>query len=246
MVEVRRHFHEQLAELEAGVQVMGTETAALFQRAIDAIASQDPAACDEVVAGDDRVDALYLEIERGIVGLFALQGPVASDLRLLAALLHVDLHLERIADMAVNVAKIARAASGLPQNPHVLEQLQTMGAIALTELAAALRAFADRDLGLARQLPAMDEPLDELNRGMLRAVLADAADRGRLEWGVRMHVVSRQIERVGDHAVDIAEQAAYLVTGVFQEFTDASHPEVEKVAKGAAGTVGSGGSAREE
>jgi phosphate transport system protein len=73
----------------------------------------------------------------------------------------------------------------------------------------------------------MDDPLDRLNRGMLRLVLAASDDRRMLEWGIRMCVVSRQIERIGDNAVDIAEQVAFLVTGEFREFTDASHPEIE-------------------
>jgi len=73
-------------------------------------------------------------------------------------------------------------------------------------------------------LPEMDEPIDRLNRGMLQEVLQIADDKRMLEWGIRMHVISRQIERVGDHAVDIAEQVAFLLTGEFREFTDASHP----------------------
>ena len=231
MVEVRRHFHEQLAELESVIQRMGTASRTLFQRALDTVASDDVAECDAVIAGDDEVDAFYLEIERGVVELFALQGPVASDLRFLATLLHINLHLERVADMGVNVAKIARAAHGLPHNPTVLGHLKDMGAIALTMLSTAMEALERRDVGLARELPSMDEPLDELNRGMLAEVLMESTSRGMLEWGINMHVVSRQIERVGDHAVDIGEQVAYLVTGAFQEFTDASHPEVEEAAK---------------
>jgi phosphate transport system protein len=73
----------------------------------------------------------------------------------------------------------------------------------------------------------MDEPIDRLNRAMLHEVLAAAGEEGMLEWCVDMHVVARQIERVGDHAVDMGEQLAFLVTGEFREFTDASHPEVE-------------------
>jgi len=228
MVEIRRHFHEQLAELEGVVLRMGIATERLFRRALVAATSGDVDECDAVVAGDDEIDAFYLEIERGVIELFATQGPVASDLRFLAALLHINLHLERIADMAVNVAKIAKLAAGLPHNPEVLEHLDEMGSIALEMLAAVMDAFARRDVGLARQLPAMDQPLDELNRGMLAEVIVESTTKAMLEWGVHMHVVSRQIERVGDHAVDIGEQVAYLVTGQFQEFTDASHPEVEE------------------
>ncbi len=231
MVEIRRRFHEQLAELESTIVRMGQASHDLFRRALDAVASGSPDDADLVIAGDDQVDAYYMEIERGVVELFALQGPVASDLRFLATLLHINLHLERVADMGVNVAKIVKAAHHLPANPTVLETLRHMGTIALEMLSVSMDAFSRRDVGLARELPAMDEPLDELNRGMLAEVLMESKGRPMLEWGIHMHVVSRQIERVGDHAVDIGEQVAYLVTGVFQEFTDASHPEVEESAR---------------
>jgi phosphate transport system protein len=180
-----------------------------------------------VIRGDDEVDQLYLDIERRILGLFALQTPVASDLRLLTALLHINLHLERIADQAVNMAKITKLADGLPPIPTVLQHLGEMGALALGMVGAAMAALARRDLDLARSLPELDDPLDRLNRGMLQQVLAASNDQRMLEWGIRMHVVSRQLERVGDNAVDIAEQVAFLVTGEFHEFTDASHPEIE-------------------
>ena len=231
MVEPRRHFHEQLDQLEATVQGMGRDAGDLFRQSIQAVERDDPDLCDVVVAGDDHVDALYMQIETAVVELFALQGPVASDLRLLATLLHVNLHLERVADMAVNVAKIAKAAHGLPHNPQAMAHLVEMSAIALAMLEAAMDALARRDLNLARDLPTMDDPLDDLNRGMLADILVDADSRPMLEWGVHMHVVSRQIERVGDHAVDIGEQVAYLVTGTFQEFTDASNPAADLAMK---------------
>jgi phosphate transport system protein len=166
-----------------------------------------------VIRGDDEVDQLYLDVERRILGLFALQTPVASDLRLLTALLHINLHLERIADQAVNLAKITKLAHGLPPNPTVLQHLGEMGALALGMAAAAMAALARRDLELARSLPELDDPLDRLNRGMLGQVLAASDDKRMLEWGIRMYVVSRQLERIGDNAVDIAEQVAFLVTG---------------------------------
>ncbi|MEA2534800.1 MAG: phosphate transport system protein [Actinomycetota bacterium] len=231
MVETRWHFHEQLAELESIIMRMGLAAHELFSRALEVVVSGNEADADEVIAGDDEIDAFYMEIERGIVVVFATQGPVASDLRFLATLLHINLHLERIADMGVNIAKIVKAAHGLPPNPRVLATLQEMGGIALGMLTVAMDAFARRDVSLARSLPAMDDPLDDLNRGMLAEILMESDGRPMLEWGVHMHVVSRQIERVGDHAVDIGEQVAYLVTGVFQEFTDASHPEVEASAR---------------
>ena len=227
MHEVRRRFHEDLRALEGEVQQTGTQAQLLLEQALQALARSDPAICDDVISGDDEVDQLYLDVERRILHLFALQTPVASDLRLLTALLHINLHLERIADQAVNLAKITKLAHGLPPNPTVLQHLEEMGAIALGMVGAAMHALARRDLELTRSLPEMDDPLDRLNRGMLQLVLAASDDQRVLEWGIRMYVVSRQIERIGDNAVDIAEQVAFLVTGEFREFTDASHPEIE-------------------
>jgi phosphate transport system protein len=227
MREVRRRFHEELRALEGEVQQTGAQARLLLEQALQALAHRDLEGCDAVIAGDDEVDELYLDVERRILGLFALQTPVASDLRLLTALLHINLHLERIADQAVNIAKMTKLADGLPQSPKMLQHLEEMGALALGMVGAAMHALARRDLQLARRLPEMDDPIDRLNRGMLRRVLAVSEDKPMLEWGIRMYVVSRQIERIGDNAVDIAEQVAFLVTGEFREFTDASHPELE-------------------
>jgi phosphate transport system protein len=225
--EVRRRFHEELRALEGEVQQTGAQAKLLLEQALQTLARGDPLICDQVIRGDDEVDELYLDVERRILHLFALQTPVASDLRLLTALLHINLHLERIADQAVNIAKITKLADGLPPSPTVLQHLEEMGALALGMVGAAMHALARRDLELARRLPEMDDPIDRLNRGMLRQVLAVSQDKRMLEWGIRMYVVSRQIERIGDNAVDIGEQVAFLVTGEFREFTDASHPEVE-------------------
>ena len=227
MPEVRQRFSEELRALEGEVQQTAAQAQLLLEKALQALISGDLEICDEVVRGDDEVDKLYLDIERRILHLFALQTPVASDLRLLTALLHINLHLERIGDQAVNLAKITTAAVGLPQNPPVLHDLEEMGAVALRMIKASMEALAHRDLELARELPQMDDPIDELNRGMLEKVLEASADKRMLEWGIRMYVVSRQLERIGDNAVDIGEQVAFLVTGQLREFTDASHPEIE-------------------
>lgn len=228
MTEARIRFHDELRKVEDAVQQMGVLAERQLEKAMRALESTEAGITGEVIAGDDEVDRYYLEIEMRILDLFALQTPVASDLRLLTALLHINLHLERIGDMAVNIAKIAQLVDGLPRSPGVLQHLGEMGGIALRMVAASLDAFGRRDVELCRTLPKMDEPIDRLNRGMLAEVLAIADDKRMLEWGIRMHVVSRQIERVGDHAVDIGEQVAFLVTGEFQEFTDASHPELER------------------
>jgi phosphate transport system protein len=124
--EVRQRFHEELRALEGEVQQTGAQARLLLDKALEALASGDLGLCGEVIDGDDEVDRLYLDVERRILHLFALQTPVASDLRLLTALLHINLHLERVGDQAVNLAKITAAAAGLPQNPPVLQDLAEM------------------------------------------------------------------------------------------------------------------------
>ena len=227
MGEARQRFHEQLRTLEDDIQELGGQVGRLLTMALQGLSKGDVAVCDEVVRGDDEVDRRYLDIEQRIFSLFALQTPVARDLRLLTALLHINLHLERIADQAVNLAKITCLADGLPPNPQVLQGLGEMGTRALDMMGTAMQALARRDLELAHGLATLDDAVDELNRGMLERVLAAAGDPGMLEWGIRMYVVARQIERIGDNAVDIGEQVAFIVSGRFQEFTDASHPELE-------------------
>ena len=227
MPEVRQRFSEELRALEDEVQQTATQAELLLEQALEALLGGDLALCDQVVRGDDEVDALYLDVEQRILHLFALQTPVATDLRLLTALLHINLHLERVGDQAVNMAKIAKLADGLPQISEVLRDLEEMGASALRMVRTAMVALARRDVHLARTLPELDDPVDQLNRGMLPKVLEASGDKRMLEWGIRMYVMSRQIERIGDNAVDIGEQVAFLVTGQFREFTDASHPEIE-------------------
>ena len=156
--------------------------------------------------------------------LLALQTPVASDLRLLSAMLHIDLHLERIGDQAVNIGKIYLSVRELPASRSVLGKIQEMCDIVSPMIRTAMEAFRLRDLDLCLKLPRMDDPVDRLNMGMYQEVSALADDPGMLDWGLRMLVVARQLERVGDNAVDIAEQVGFLLTGEFREFTDASHP----------------------
>jgi phosphate transport system protein len=221
--EVRSRFHQELAALEEEVLRSGESVLVMVSRAVSALVRKDDGLALEVIAADDEVDGIYMDIERRILDAFALQAPVATDLRLLSAILHINLHLERVGDQAVNVSKMALAARKLPSSETILLHLSEMGDIVVAMLRTAMEALAQRDLDLCLRLPAMDDPVDELNRGMYRHVVKLSSDEAALEWGIRMNVVARQLERVGDNAVDIGEQVAYLLTGDFREFTDASH-----------------------
>ena len=225
MVEVRRRFREELDALEAEVNEAGLLSAEAVRLAVDALVRRDDGQIQRVIDGDDEIDRRYVDVERRIIDLLATQTPVASDLRLVSALMHINLHLERVGDQAVNIAKMCRATSSLPSQETILVRLQEMGDIVVRMMRTAMDAFTRRDLELCKKLPLMDDPVDDLNRGMYRQVVKLADDPSGLEWGIRMNVVARQLERVGDNAVDIGEQVAFMLTGEFREFADASHPD---------------------
>jgi phosphate transport system protein len=225
MVKARRHFHEELEALELNVLSLGELSERALSRAVDLLHTRDETEAASIVAGDDEIDQYYVDIEQRWLELLALQTPVAGDLRLLSVILHMNFHLERIGDMAVNIAKIAMATKDLPTQATIVTHLREMGDVVRPMIRTALDAFARRQLALARRLPSMDDPVDRLNREMYREVAACAGDQDLLEWAVRMMVVSRQLERVGDHAVDIGEQVAFLLTGEFEEFSDASESD---------------------
>jgi phosphate transport system regulatory protein PhoU len=231
MQETRKKFHEELADLETDLHHLGDLAAVSVKDAVEALVARDDDLARVVVDADDPIDELYLKIDQGVLQLLALQSPVASDLRLVSALMHSCLHLERIGDQAVNVAKLHLAARALPGSDALRLQIGEMGAIVVGMVRTAMDAFARRDLDLCRTLPALDDPVDRLNRATHLEALKLADDPKALDWGMHMNLAARALERVGDNAVDIGEQVEYLITGEFREFTDASHP-VEEVDDG--------------
>jgi phosphate transport system protein len=194
------------------------------QKAVEAVLEHDDDAAEAVVVGDDEIDAIYLELDHEMLALLALQAPVAADLRLISVIMHSSLHLERIGDQAVNVAKVYRVSSNLPRNATIIQQIGEMGDIVVDMVRVAMDALRRRDLELCTRLPKMDDPVDRLNRNMHFEVAKLADDPKALEWGMHMNLAARALERVGDNAVDIGEQVSFLVSGEFREFTDASHP----------------------
>jgi phosphate transport system protein len=219
---LRISFQEELDRTEAALQEEGEFVLRALRGALNALAEQDAELSDEVIAFDDQVDAIYFSIQGGIQALLARQTPVARDLRLVLALLHSNLHLERMGDYCVTIAKLTKLVSEFEPDPELIDAFADMGARAEGMIRVALDSFANRDVEGAESLVELDEMIDRANRRVVGQVLALGSDPERLEWGLRMITVSRCLERIGDHAVDIGEQVAYLVTGEFREFTDAS------------------------
>ena len=220
---MRVEFRQRLDQLEASVQEQGELCLRALRGAVSALESQDAELCDEVIAFDDEIDLRYHRIEKLVEETLALETPVASDLRLVLAVLHNSIHLERIGDQSVTIAKLTKLTSELETRHDLVEGLREMGDRCEEMVKLSLDSFANRDVELARSLVDLDELVDRTNRRVTDKVLEMATSPGLQEWGMRMIVVARCLERVGDNAVDIGEQTAFLVTGEFHEFTDASH-----------------------
>jgi phosphate transport system protein len=224
-MNIRVTFQEELDQLEASLQEEGALVLRVLRGALNALAQRDVELADEVIAFDDDVDRRYVEIEEAIQSLLARQTPVATDLRLVLAMLHMNLHLERMADYCVTIAKLTKLVADVEGDPMLVQSLEEMGERAEEMIRVALDSFANRDLDGAESLVDLDELIDRSNRRFVERVVEIVAEPGLREWVLRMVIVSRAIERIGDHAVDIGEQTAFLLTAEFREFTDASHPE---------------------
>jgi len=227
MAETRTHFREELGRLEG--QALGAFDLVMeaLDRVAEALQHQDIELAQLVIEDDDRLDGRYLEVHQGVLSLLARQAPVATDLRLIAALLEVIKHLERMGDQCVNICKmLPLAGNEPPTHPQVLGLIVEMARQARTEVSQAKEAFARRDVGLAEDLVTRDEALNRMNRECFRLAIEVGDDPDTREWAMHMMLVARWLERIGDNAVDIGEQTAFVVTGLFREFTDASHPEL--------------------
>jgi phosphate transport system protein len=224
-IRLRVNFREELDKTEqaalGGIDIVLGQ----IDRCVEAVEHQDVELAEFIVADDDRVDGRYLEVHQSILSLLALQAPVAGDLRTVAALLHVIKHVERMGDQCVNIAKLLPLSGHEPPvDGEILSRVLRMGRAARDEVALCRRAFAERDLGLAEDLVRSDREINRLNREIFQLAVAAGTDADVREWAMTMTMVARAFERVGDNAVDIGEQTAFVVTGLFREFSDSSHP----------------------
>ena len=225
-LEARHGYREELTRLETRALDGLDLVVVALDRTVEAIEHQDVERAELVIAGDDVIDGRYLEVHQAILTLLATQAPVATDLRLIAALLHVMKNIERMGDQCVNVAKlIPIAGHEPPADQQILDNLVRMGHSLRSEIWQAKRAFKERDVDMARDLVRLDDVVDRLNRDCFHLAIEIGDDHDRREWAMTMMLVARALERLGDNAVDIGEQVAFVVTGLFREFEDASHPD---------------------
>jgi phosphate transport system protein len=222
---MRISFQEELSQLELALRTEGDLVLRSLRGAVEAVCAQDDELADEVIAFDDDIDAQYAVVAQGVELLLARQTPVATDLRLVLALLHDNLHLERMGDLCTTIAKLTKLSHELAPDASMLDGFREMGERAEQMIRVALRSLEERDRIAAESLLELDELIDRANRRVVNRLLEIGHDVQMREWGLRMILVSRCLERIGDHAVDVGEQTAYLVTGEFREFTDASRQD---------------------
>ncbi len=220
MTEFRSLFHAELNQLEVLLLDMAELAESQIRRSVDALLAGDDQLASEVVLADRRMDRMYVDVERRWHEVMARQTPVASDLRLMSLVLQTGHSLERMGDQASNIAKIVELTAPLPTNQTILLHLREMRSIVLPMVQTAMEALIKRDLNLALRLPELDDPADWINRNMWKEVASCSSDPQLLEWAIHMMLVSRALERVGDRAVDIGEQVAFLLTGEFREFPE--------------------------
>jgi phosphate transport system protein len=225
MPDVRLHYRDHLANLEKSALGGLDLVIASLDRTMEAVQHQDMELAELVIADDDRIDGRYLEVHQEILTLLATQAPVATDLRLISALLHVMHSIERMGDQCVNISKvIPLTGHDAPVHDEMVDRILLMGKQGRSMLSQAKKAFEGRDVELARDLVRQDDLIDNLNKECFQMAVQVGEDQDTREWAMTMMLVARALERIGDNAVDIGEQVAFVVTGLFREFEDASHP----------------------
>ena len=221
--KIRVQYQEDLSNLEEQAMNGLDLVNSALDRTMEAVENQDVELAQMVMADDDIIDGRYLEVHQGLITLLATQSPVATDLRLIAALLHVIKNVERMGDQCVNVCKlIPLVGHEPPVDERLVGVILDMGRKVKVQVAQAKQAFIDRNLAMAVDLVGQDDQVDQLNRECFGLAIEIGDDADRREWAMTMLLAARALERIGDNTVDIGEQVAFVVTGLFQEFEDAS------------------------
>ncbi|MBC8646959.1 MAG: phosphate signaling complex protein PhoU [Thermoanaerobaculia bacterium] len=207
---MKEHFAEQLESLRRNLILMGGEVERQIQRAIEALTDVDSEKARAVIAADEEIDRMEVNIEEQAISLLALQQPVAVDLRFLVAALKINSDLERIGDHAVNIAEGAeRMAGQKPFKPFI--DLPYMAEVAMSMLKQSLDAFVNRDADLAKKVIRRDDILDEKNVSLIRELLTYMAEYPTLiTYCIELISISKNLERVGDLATNICEDTIFI------------------------------------
>ena len=198
-----------------------------LDRAVESVVYQDIELAGMAVADGELIDQRSLEIQQGILTMLARQAPVAGDLRIVAALLHIARCIERMTNQCVTIAKLV-PLSGYesPKDKDIVDAVQRMGQVARSLISQAKDAFGDRNVAAAQDIVRQDVVINRLNREVFSRAVEIGDEVELREWGMFMVLVARCLERVGDNTVQVAEQTEFVVTGFLPEPTKASQPTV--------------------
>jgi len=224
----RRHFHDQLDELQEKLLEMAGLVESLVDKAVKAIIARDPSVAPDVIRTDDRVDEIEIDIDERVLELLALHQPMARDLRQVMSTLKAANDLERVGDHAVNIAKAARRISKMPPMPEVPE-LAEMSDITQGMLADSLAAFVSRNPGTARMVCVRDDRVDNLRRSLYRILVTHMMEEPRrISPALELLLVAGNVERIADLSTNIAEDVVFLVEGrTIKHHAEAAGPEAE-------------------
>lgn len=231
--EIRRTFHQELDQLRDDlIRLAGMVTEALAG-GTEALLAGDLQAAEAIIAGDDEIDELSLEIDEHCFRLLALQNPLASDLRHIIAAIRLSSEIERSADLVTNIMKAARRLYGSPLDPRLRGLIEQMSRHVHRLFRLAIDAYADRNEGLAAALDDMDDDVDDLHAEYIRTIFEVHEDGTTpLQMSVQLALVGRYYERIGDHAVNIGERVRYMVTGWLPEHTGAARLAAKRASAG--------------
>jgi phosphate transport system protein len=216
--ETRHQFHESLRQLEHmtldGLDLVIQQ----LDSALQSVRRQDVELAATVVSGDGRIDTRYGEIHQGVLSLLARQTPVAGELRLVAALLHIVRCIERMGDQCANIAKLVPLSGyEVAKDNHILATIEQMGELVRVQVSQAKEAFATRDLALARELATRDGEVNRLDREVFIRAVEVGDDLAVREWAMFMILVARCLQRIAENTIDIGEQVLFVVIGLFRE-----------------------------
>ncbi len=219
MESLRTTFSQQLRDLEQQLVKLGAFVEGMLNDAVRALVDQDVPLADEIIRRDDVADAMDIDIESACMRLLALQQPMSKDLRAIATALKVIADLERIGDYSVDIARTARVLAGEPYFKP-LEDIPRMAELTSKMVRDVLTAFINRDLRLVRQVCADDDAVDRLWYALLEELMAFMRrDPALVTQGVHLLLVARYLERIADHATNVAERINYMETGKLEQLT---------------------------
>jgi phosphate transport system protein len=212
MERLTRHFQEELEVLQQRLLSMGGLAEERMCDSVRGVTQRDPMLVERILTGDEPINALHIEIDDRCFKLLALHQPMAADLRAIVAAVKINTDLERVGDLAVNIAEAAkRYLLHAPVKPLI--DIPRMGDIAQRMLRDALDSFIRRDTDLAREVLAADDQLDALKTQIFRELLTFMlSDPATIEPALDLILISRHLERIGDHATNIAEDVIFMVS----------------------------------